>query len=169
MDAETRAIREMKKKQANYYDRGSKPLSVLQSNDGVRMKLPGEDTWITGVCEGSAGPWSYDVRVGETTYRRNRRMIMKTNEDPQLELPDREVEKCSQPKDTVQQMPKRNAEDTPPRKVAPPPPGAPHQWKSQLSEDRTECGDKLIFTAILKQCVLFFCCWLCILSGFVIV
>ena len=68
------------------------------------MKLSGEDTWTTGICEGSAGPQSYDVRVGETTYCRNHWMIMKTNEDPQLELPDREVEEGSQPKDTVQQM-----------------------------------------------------------------
>ena len=33
-------------------------------------------------CEGLAGPRSFNVRVGETTYRRNRRHMWKTNEEP---------------------------------------------------------------------------------------
>ena len=91
-ETEARAIRDMKDKQAQYYNRGSRPLSALRPNDTVRIKLPGEDTWSSGICEGNVAPRSFDVRVGETAYRRNRRHILKTNEDHPLDLPEVELE-----------------------------------------------------------------------------
>ena len=91
-ETEARAIRDMKDKQAQYYNRGSRSLSELRPNDTVRIKLPGENTWSSGICEGNVAPRSFDIRVGETAYRRNRRHILKTNEDRLLDLPEVEPE-----------------------------------------------------------------------------
>ena len=46
----------------------------------VRMQLPGEKRWTSGICTGLHGPRSYGIRVGEAEYCRNRRHILKGGE-----------------------------------------------------------------------------------------
>ena len=46
------------------------------------MKLPGQKTWSPGTCLGKVGPRSYEVQVGESIYRRNRRQLIRSNEPP---------------------------------------------------------------------------------------
>lgn len=46
------------------------------------MKLPGQKTWSAGTCMAQAGPRSYEVKVGETVYRRNRRQLIQSKEPP---------------------------------------------------------------------------------------
>ena len=54
------------------------------------MRLPGEKTWTAGTCTGQTGPRSYDVKIGETVYRRNRRQLIQANELPILDIGDPE-------------------------------------------------------------------------------
>jgi hypothetical protein len=82
------AIRARKTKQSEYYNRSSRHLPKVIPNDAVRIKLPGDKVWSPGVCESIAGPRSFNVRVGETIYRRNRRHMWKTNEEPSEFLED---------------------------------------------------------------------------------
>ena len=49
------------------------------------MRLPGQITWSLGIFTAIAGPRSYEIKVGSTTYRRNRRHLVCTNESPTLE------------------------------------------------------------------------------------
>ena len=44
-----------------YYDRHTYPLSKLESGDSIRIRLPGEKSWTSGICDGYAGPRSYNV------------------------------------------------------------------------------------------------------------
>ena len=66
------------------YNKTARPLREISSGDAIRMRLPGEVTWTAGVCVGRVGPRSYDVRVGGSIYRRNRKHIMLTHEIPEL-------------------------------------------------------------------------------------
>ena len=67
-----------------------KDLKPLNTGDAVRVRKPGQKTWtpavVTRVTE---APRSYVVDVEETTYRRNRRDLIKTteatNQQPDLE------------------------------------------------------------------------------------
>ena len=83
---DAQAIQRLKEKQRFYYNRHVKPLPPLSPGETVRMQLPGEKTWSPGICVGQSGPRSYNVKVGEQEYRRNRRQVMQTKE-PQA-LPD---------------------------------------------------------------------------------
>ena len=81
------AIVAAKAKQSFYYDRHTLPLSKLESGDSVRIRLPGEKSWTSGICHGYAGPRSYNVCVGGNIYGRNRRDIRSsTSQEPQLEV-----------------------------------------------------------------------------------
>ena len=76
-----------KAKQSFYYDRYTHPLSKLESGDIIRIRLPGEKSWTSGVSDGYAGPRSYNVCVGVNTYRRNCRDIRSLmSQEPQLEV-----------------------------------------------------------------------------------
>ena len=46
------------------------------------MLLPGQCRWSTGFCTEVAGPQSYEVKVGGTTYRRNRRHLIQAGTPP---------------------------------------------------------------------------------------
>ena len=70
--------------QADYFNRGTRPLRALVEGETVRMRLPGRSTWSPGVCLRSAGDRSYLVRVDNYVYRRNRRHLLATNEDPNM-------------------------------------------------------------------------------------
>ena len=40
------------------------------------MQLPGQSRWSQGECTKLVGPRSYEVTIGNTTYRRNRRQLI---------------------------------------------------------------------------------------------
>jgi len=59
---------------------GRLDLPPLRTGEVVRMQLPGEKRWTSGICTGLQGPCSYGIRVGEAEYHRNRRHILKGGE-----------------------------------------------------------------------------------------
>ena len=77
--------------QAEYFNRGTRSLRPLIEGETVRMRLPGRSTWSPGICLRSVGDRSYLVRVDNFVYRRNRRHLLATNEDPSVvpDLPER--------------------------------------------------------------------------------
>ena len=85
-EQETRALIGNKQRQQHYYNRHAKLLHPIKPGETVRMKLPGQKTWTAGTCTGQTGPRSYDVKVGETVYRRNRRQLIHANEPPILDI-----------------------------------------------------------------------------------
>ena len=40
------------------------------------MQLPGQSRWSQGECTKLVGPRNYEVTIGNTTYRRNRRQLI---------------------------------------------------------------------------------------------
>ena len=52
------------------------------------MRLPGQKSWSQGVCMGLVGPWSYGVKVGESTFFRNCRQLIQLDEQPLPSPPD---------------------------------------------------------------------------------
>lgn len=88
------SINRQKQHQQQYYDVHAKPLRPLAWGDSVRMRLPGEKTWSPGVCAGLGGPWSYEVKVGDRTFVRNRHHLIISDEavvedGPDVEQPAR--------------------------------------------------------------------------------
>lgn len=81
-EEETRALIGNKQRQQHYYNKHAKPLRPIGQGETVRMKLPGQKTWSAGTCMAQAGPRSYEVKVGETVYRRNRRQLIQSKEPP---------------------------------------------------------------------------------------
>ena len=69
-------------KQKFYHDKSAKPLKELDVGDTVRLRR--ENEWVPAkVVEKDKHPRSYHVTTEQgTTYRRNRRDIIKTNESP---------------------------------------------------------------------------------------
>ena len=70
-----------------YYDRHVKELKPIQPGQTVQMRLPGRDTWTTGTCTKKAGPRSYEVQMGGSMYRRNRRQLIQVDKDLRSEEP----------------------------------------------------------------------------------
>ena len=64
-----------------------KSLKPIAAGDTVRMRLPGEKRWSQGVCTGLVGPRSYGVRVGESRFVRNRRQLIRSDEQPMMPSP----------------------------------------------------------------------------------
>ena len=85
---DAQALNRLKEKQKSYYNRHAKPLAPLSPGETVRMQLPGDKTWTPGTCTGQSGPRSYNVRVGDQEYRRNRRQLLQTKEPQEPVLPD---------------------------------------------------------------------------------
>ena len=50
------------------------------------MRLPSQKTWTAGTCTGQTGLHSYDVKISETAYRRNRCHLIQANEPPLLDI-----------------------------------------------------------------------------------
>ena len=86
-DDDTRKLIGVKQRQQYYYDKHSKPLEPIGRGDTVRMKLPGQRTWSAGTCTALVGPRSYEVKVGEGIYRRNRRHLISTSGQAPSPLP----------------------------------------------------------------------------------
>ena len=49
------------------------------------MRRPGQTTWSQGTCTAVVGPRSYEIKIGNTTYRRNRHHLIRINELPSTE------------------------------------------------------------------------------------
>ena len=77
-----------KQRQQYYYNKHTKPLQPIDRGETVRIKLPGRKTWSAGTCMGPVGLCSYEVKVGDSVYRRNRRQLLQSGEPPVVETPD---------------------------------------------------------------------------------
>ena len=69
-----------KRRQAGYYNRGTRSLAPLVSGQTIRMRLPGQSVWSRGVCVKPLAHRSYLVKVNGTFYRRNKRQIISSGE-----------------------------------------------------------------------------------------
>ena len=85
---DTCAINHQKQKQQHYYDCQVKPLKPVEPGKAVRMRLPGESTWSSAVCNGLVGPWSYQVKAGGNVFARNRRQLITMDHQSLQEVPD---------------------------------------------------------------------------------
>ena len=85
-EQETRALIGNKQRQQHYYSKHAKPLHPIQPGETVRMNLPGQKTWTASRCTGQTGPRSYDVKIGETAYMRNRRQLIRSKEPPIVDI-----------------------------------------------------------------------------------
>ena len=73
----------LQQKQQFYYNQGTKDLQPLKNGDVVRIQ-PSTQTnkeWKKGVDKSKVNIRSYDVEVGQRTFRRNRRHIRQTHEN----------------------------------------------------------------------------------------
>ena len=90
--------------QQQYYKRNAKVLKPLNTGDTVRVRKPGQKTWtpavVTRVTE---APRSYVVDAEGTSYRRNRRDLIKTTEatNQQLDLEDSKTNTINPVHDSV--------------------------------------------------------------------
>ena len=94
-ERDTQAIHGQKQRQQQYYVH-TKPLKQLSPGDSVRMRLPGQQTWSTGVCAGLVGPRSYGAKVGDRTFVRNRRHLIKSDDPVVQEMPEVEDDPITQ-------------------------------------------------------------------------
>jgi len=85
--SDARALLDQRAKQQQYYNRSAKDLPPISRGDTIRMQLPGQTKWTPGVCTGQHGPRSYNVRVDDREFRRNRRQLLYTKEARPLEPP----------------------------------------------------------------------------------
>ena len=95
-EKDRQAINKQKQRQLQYYNLHTKSLEPLSPGDSVRMRLPGEKTWSPGVCASMVGPRSYEVKVGDRTFIRNRRHLIKSKDVFTDDTPDIEESKCAQ-------------------------------------------------------------------------
>ena len=77
---DSQGINKLKQHQQHYYNLRTKPLRPLAVGDSVRMRLPGEKTWTPGMCAGLVGPRSYEVKVDDRNFVRNRRQLIKSSD-----------------------------------------------------------------------------------------
>ena len=77
---DSQAILSQKQRQQHYYNRHVKELQPIAPGETIRMRLPGQLMWSSGVCTDRLGPRSYRLNVGERTYVRNRRQLIRTRE-----------------------------------------------------------------------------------------
>ena len=75
---DSQALDTQKIKQASYYNKDSRERAPLSEGQTVRMRLPGSKLWTPGTCMGEVAPRSYNVKIGDQTYRRNRRHLIST-------------------------------------------------------------------------------------------
>ena len=89
------ALQKRKEKQKRYFDRTARSLTPLSTGERIQMKLPGQDTWSSGVCVREAAPRSYWVKVNEREYRRNRRDIIQLPDQNSPEESDKDENPAS--------------------------------------------------------------------------
>ena len=79
-EKDTKNIKTKKAKQAYYYNRNTRKRAPIVPGEMVRMRLPNQKEWSSGRCIEEVAPRSYDIQVGDTTYRRNRNQLFATKE-----------------------------------------------------------------------------------------
>ena len=97
-------LQAQKERQQQYYNQHGRDLRPISPGETVRIRLPGQKTWSVGICKALVGPRSYEVNVGNTIYRRNRRHVIHTDElfdtenmDPQTVHPEEGMDNGSAP------------------------------------------------------------------------
>ena len=121
-------------KQTGYFNRGTRSLRPLLEGETVRMRLPGRSTWTPGICLRSVAERSYLVRVDNLVYRRNRRHLLATGEDPGVvaqDPPERPLDRL---------RPGRNAPRSPPRSQMQPLPPSVHGHDGLSDADQSHCA-----------------------------
>ena len=81
-EQDARSIMGAKQRQQHYYNKGAKPLEAIKPGETVRLQLPGQKAWSLGVCVREVGSRSFEVKAGSSTYRRNRRHLIRSGEQP---------------------------------------------------------------------------------------
>lgn len=127
-EEDTRALMGKKQRQQYYYNQHAKPLQPINQGETVRMKLPGQKTWTPGTCMGQVGPRSYEVKVGESVFRRNRRQLIHADEPPILDIKDHTESESVSPQIEITPQPQQaepltRAPNTPVPTAQPAPPG----------------------------------------------
>ena len=94
-------------RQKVYYNQHAKEMAPIQRGQTVQIRLPGKSTWSIGICKSQVGPRSYEVQVGPTVYRHNRRHVMITNEKHAIDtyVP---VQDCAQQPPQYSKAPRYN-------------------------------------------------------------
>ena len=87
-EEDAQAINQQKRRQQWYYNQHAKPLKPIATGEVVRMRLPGQKTWSTGVFTGLVGPRSYGVQVGERCFIHNRRQLIKSPDRSLVTFPE---------------------------------------------------------------------------------
>ena len=78
----TRYRKTSQQKQENYYDRTADHLPKLQEGDVVGLRISADTAWTEkGTVQEQIESRSYIASTGSAKYRRNRKDILKTNED----------------------------------------------------------------------------------------
>ena len=78
-------VKELQAQKQRHYNKHSKDLKPINPGESVRMRLPGQTTWTLGTCTAVVGPRSYEIKIGNTTYRRNRRHLIRSSESGSAE------------------------------------------------------------------------------------
>ena len=76
---DTEALVTRKERQEYYYDQHAKLLRPVVVGDTVWMCLHGQTTWSAGISTDTLGLRSYAVRMGERVFRRNRRLLIRSD------------------------------------------------------------------------------------------
>lgn len=117
----TSAKQELKKakvKQAYYYNKGGKALSILNVGEIVRMKPnQGEKIWRKAKVKELISPRSYIVTTGDgVQYRRNRRHLRRSSE-PEDDVADFEVPLGESEEPVQDQMPRQAPDQETPSQI----------------------------------------------------
>ena len=78
----TQQLTKQKKRQQYYYNQHAHPLKPIMVGQPVLMQLPGWSRWSQGKCTGVVGPRSYEITIGNTKYRRNRKQLIQAGSLP---------------------------------------------------------------------------------------
>ena len=105
-EEDAQAINRQKQRQQHYYDMHARPMNPLTPGDIARMHLPGQKTWSPGVCAGLVGRRSYEVKVGDRTFVRNRCHLIQSEEPGIESMP--EVEESPRPQESAEAPPAPN-------------------------------------------------------------
>jgi len=110
---ERQKLKQRQDRQAHYYNKHAKDLSVLEEGDVVRMKpfVLGQKVWQKGQVLRRLDERSYEIDTGNGVYRRNRVHIRKSDEPAQTSV------KVSSPS-VPPKVPTKQVMQTPPRMPA---------------------------------------------------
>ena len=78
-------LRKIRLQKAKCYDKNTRPLPLLQRGDVIRVKTKKGHRELAVVKRKSNEPRSYIIEKDGKVYRRNRRHLLKSNEDPPVQ------------------------------------------------------------------------------------